>query len=535
MSFTVNTKIQPLIEDVGRIIPGVFLKSTEYKRWPVEHELDEVWSQIFNHIKSNRSFFAMGYDHDAADSKDALGYLLNIIYEQRQDRLPDFLLELLSFYAAELSEYVDASDIKKDLLAAGYSKEEIAVLDAITIPEQIEEKIEEELTQEQKVRALEKEYLSFRDENSHEAIDAYLEWHSAALLYLSNYYTEANADYSEFKHIDNSGNGHVLRHNYKSLYSIYNLLMNNVTTQDIAKTAANDKKTPLVFISHSHEDETFVVALVNLLEDMGFTKDTMFCSSVREYGIPLSGDIFETIRGLFLKHDLYVIFVHSPRFYSSAVSLNEMGAAWVLKTGFCSILTNDMEYGKMKGVVNNANISIKVNEKEAPSLLNDLYKHLSSIFSFQEMDMNKWERKRDQFLSVVRNLKYEEVKDSVEENSVDMEYKKLQIEKLKVEADARLKAVIRGNIVESRTKGNRILKIFNAGQAIAKNVNVEWLNPDDEVIVQWEFGLIGEISPQNGRSYNIALCMGHPDTMRLRYTWDDDYREKNVFEEDVQL
>ena len=116
-----------------------------------------------------------------------------------------------------------------------------------------------------------------------------------------------------------------------------------------------------------------------------------------------------------------------------------------------------------------------------------------------------------------------------------MEYKKLQIEKLKVEADARLKAVIRGNIVESRTKGNRILKIFNAGQAIAKNVNVEWLNPDDEVIVQWEFGLIGEISPQNGRSYNIALCMGHPDTMRLRYTWDDDYREKNVFEEDVQL
>lgn len=321
----------------------------------------------------------------------------------------------------------------------------------------------------------------------------------------------------------------------KSLYSIYNLLMNNVTTQDIAKTAANDKKTPLVFISHSHEDEAFVVALVNLLEDMGFTKDTMFCSSVREYGIPLSGDIFETIRGLFLKHDLYVIFVHSPRFYSSAVSLNEMGAAWVLKTGFCSILTNDMEYGKMKGVVNNANISIKVNEKEAPSLLNDLYKHLSSIFSFQEMDMNKWERKRDQFLSVARNLKYEEVKDSVEENSVDMEYKKLQIEKLKVEADARLKAVIRGNIVESRTKGNRILKIFNAGQAIAKNVNVEWLNPDDEVIVQWEFGLIGEISPQNGRSYNIALCMGHPDTMRLRYTWDDDYRENNVFEEDVQL
>lgn len=531
----INTKIQPLIEDVGRIVPCVFLKSTEYKRWLVERNLDELWAQIFNQVKSNRSFFAIGYDHDAADSKDVLGYLLNIIFEQNKEKLPAFLVDFLSFYAYQETEFIDVTNIKKDLLAAGYTEEEAAVLDGITIPEQIEEKIEEEQTEEQKVRSLEQAYLAQRDENSREAIDAYLGWHSSALLYLSNYYTEANPDYSEFKHIDNSGNGHVLRHNYKSLYSIYNLLMNGVTKQEIIKTANSGKKTPLVFVSHSSKDKEFVDALVNLLDDMGFTKETLFCSSVREYGIPLSGDIFETIRGLFLKHDLYVIFVHSPRFYSSAVSLNEMGAAWVLKTGFCSILTNDMEYAKMKGVVNNANISIKVNEKEAPSLFNDLYKHLSSIFSFQEMDMNKWERKRDQFLSVVRNLKYEEVKDSVEENSVDMEYKKLQIEKLKAEADARLKAVIRGNIIESRTKGNRILKIFNAGQAIAKNVNVEWLNPDDEVIVQWEFGLIGEISPQNGRSYNIALCMGHPDTMRLRYTWDDDYRENNVFEEDVQL
>ena len=174
-----NTKIQPLIEDVGRIVPGTFLKSTEYKRWLVERNLDKVWAQIYSKVESNRNYFAMGYDHEAGDSKDALNYLLNIIYEQNKDRLPDFLVDLLSFYAYQETAYIDVIDIKKVLLAAGYSKEEIAVLDAITIPEQIEEKIEEELTQEQKVRALEKEYLSFRDENSHEAIDAYLEWHSA--------------------------------------------------------------------------------------------------------------------------------------------------------------------------------------------------------------------------------------------------------------------------------------------------------------------------------------------------------------------
>ena len=60
-----NTKIQPLIEDVGRIIPGTFLKSTEYKRWLVEHQLDEVWSQILNQVKSSRNFFAIGYERNA--------------------------------------------------------------------------------------------------------------------------------------------------------------------------------------------------------------------------------------------------------------------------------------------------------------------------------------------------------------------------------------------------------------------------------------------------------------------------------------
>ena len=311
--------------------------------------------------------------------------------------------------------------------------------------------------------------------------------------------------------------------------------MNNVTTLEIAKSAANDRKTPLVFISHSHGDEDFVVALVNMLEDMGFTKDTMFCSSVREYGIPLSGDIFETIRGLFLKHDLYVIFVHSPRFYSSAVSLNEMGAAWVLKTDFCSFLTNDMEYGKMKGVVNNANISIKVNEKEAPALLNDLFKHLSAIFSLQEMDMNKWERKRDQFLAIVQNFRYEEVKDTIEENNVDVQYKKLQIEKMKAEVEIRQKAIIRGNIVKGFKSSPSTLKIFNAGAATARNVRVEWLNESDDVILTSDFSEIGDLTPQNSRNYALHLTVGHPETMNLRYTWNDDFAEGNVLEEVLQL
>ena len=296
--------------------------------------------------------------------------------------------------------------------------------------------------------------------------------------------------------------------------------------KEIVKVMDNGKKTPMVFISHSHSDEKFVIALVNLLEDLGFTNKNLFCSSVREYGIPLSGDIFETIRGLFQNHDLYVIFVHSPRFYGSAVSLNEMGAAWVLKTDFCSFLTNDMDYSMMKGVVNNAKLSIKVDAKEAPLLLNDLYKQLRGIFSLQQMDMSKWERKRDQFLDIVINLKNEEVINVVEENNVDAEYKKLQIEKMKIEAASRQKAIIRGNVVKEHRPGSRTLKIFNAGMAMARNVRVEWINKCEGVLIYRDFSNIGELTPQNSRSYSILLTTDHPETMRLRYTWDDDFQMK---------
>lgn len=530
-----STKIQPLIEDLGRIIPGEFLTTTQYKRWLVERRLDEAWLQFVSQVRDNRRYFVTGYNHDAGDAKEALGNVIGAIFEQQREMLPAFLTELLSYYAEDQSKYIDVSEIEKDLLAAGYTKEEITVLEEISEPESIEEEIQEEQTEEQTVRSLEEAYTSIREENSHAAIAAYLKWHSAALKYLSAYYTDANGDYSALKHLDNSGNGYTLRANYNSIYSIYNLLMEGVTKQEKANKATSVKKTPMVFISHSHGDEAFVVALVNLLEDIGFTKETLFCSSVREYGIPLSGDIFETIRGLFLEHDLYVIFVHSPRFYGSAVSLNEMGAAWVLKSDFCSILTNDMTYDKMKGVVNNAKLSIKVDDKEAEKMLNDLYQHLKVVFLLNDLEMNKWERKRDQFLVVVRNIKNENVEEAVEENDVDKEYKRLQIEKMKAEAESRQKAIIRGNIVKGYKGFASTLKIFNAGQSAAHNVRVEWLNEDSNVMLTKDFSEIDNLTPQNSRSYSLHLSTNHPDTMNLRYTWDDDYKKDNTIEESLQL
>ena len=166
------SKLQPLIEDLERIIPGEFLTSTEYKRWLVEHNLDEVWEQCVSYVRHHRSFFMVGFNHDAADSVDAMGYFINLIFNQKRKLLPSFLHDLLSFYSDNQTVYINTSDIEKDLLAVGFSKDEVSVLDSISVPEPIEEKIQEEQTQEQKVRLLEKTYLEEIDENSKESIEA---------------------------------------------------------------------------------------------------------------------------------------------------------------------------------------------------------------------------------------------------------------------------------------------------------------------------------------------------------------------------
>lgn len=86
-------------------------------------------------------------------------------------------------------------------------------------------------SEEEKVRSLENDYKTAisKDVNSNIAIAAYHEWHSAAVIYLGKYFTNADADFARFKNIDNTGNGYTLENNFDGLYSIYNFMMSQVT------------------------------------------------------------------------------------------------------------------------------------------------------------------------------------------------------------------------------------------------------------------------------------------------------------------
>ena len=298
------------------------------------------------------------------------------------------------------------------------------------------------MTEREHIEELHQKYLSLRQNTPEMQKDgaesrAYHEWYDNAYVYFKSFESLLkNPDFQAFVNAEKDGNCFVLAHVYDTISPSYKVLMKITENLKDDNTETMTTKPYKVFISHSSKDKEFVEALVELLESIGFDPSTLFCSSVDGYGIGLSKDIFETLRGLFKEYNLYVIFVHSPNYYLSPVSLNEMGAAWVLKTDFCSFLTTNMSFDGMKGVVNGSTISIKVDNADAPARLTELKDHLLSLFGLNDIDSIKWERKRKAFLEKVTSIQYiDEVSQELEEESIELAPNEIEVLRQWVESD----------------------------------------------------------------------------------------------------
>lgn len=161
-----------------------------------------------------------------------------------------------------------------------------------------------------------------------------------------------------------------------------------------------------VFISHASKDKEHVAKIVGLFDDMGLNEKQVFCSSLPGYGIPNDEDIFDYLREQFSLCQLHVIIIHSSNYYSSPVCLNEMGAAWALRTNCTSILLPGFGFDSMKGVVNDRKMSIKldIDEAEVKDRLNQLYDTIVSEFGLTKKASIIWEQKRDAFIQAINTL-----------------------------------------------------------------------------------------------------------------------------------
>ncbi len=222
-------------------------------------------------------------------------------------------------------------------------------------------------------------------------------WEAMNLAKRKNSHTE-KVDFLELK-----GKLKTIKRNLQKYYpDIYGKTeMNNET-----ENKDMPKKNAKIFISHSSKDVEYVKKIVNLLDGMGLNNTQVFCSSIPGYGIPIGKDIFEYLREQYEKYDLHVFIIHSINYYNSPISLNEMGAAWVLRNEATSILLPGFGYTDMKGIVGNREISIKLDEGETAlkDRLNQLYDKITNEFDITKKADIIWEQKRDTFIKEIREL-----------------------------------------------------------------------------------------------------------------------------------
>ena len=160
------------------------------------------------------------------------------------------------------------------------------------------------------------------------------------------------------------------------------------------------EKQPLLFISHSSYDENIASALVTLMRTLGFNKSNLFCSSVPGYDIAEGEDIYETLFSKFTDYNIYVILLLSDNYYKSVACLNEMGATWVLKAKYSTLVCPGFTIPEIKGAVNPSKMAVVLDDaKRVNGKLNQLKDHLIEFFYLPEIEDDAiWENDRNEFL-----------------------------------------------------------------------------------------------------------------------------------------
>lgn len=166
-------------------------------------------------------------------------------------------------------------------------------------------------------------------------------------------------------------------------------------------------KRPKIFISHNTKDKDYAEGVVNLLRSMGLKRDDIVCSSVSGYGSSMGNDIYEWLKDQFLKYDLHVIFLLSNNYYQSAASLNEMGAAWVLKKEYDTVVLPGYNFNEIRGAVNANQIGMDLNQSEEEIKLraNELRDRIIKKFDDNHYDEVDWDKGREKFVRTIKDLK----------------------------------------------------------------------------------------------------------------------------------
>lgn len=175
---------------------------------------------------------------------------------------------------------------------------------------------------------------------------------------------------------------------------------------NIDESSKTQPKRPLLFISHSSKDESIAESLVKLFRTIGFNNTNMFCSSVSGFDIKEGEDIYDTLASKFNDYNIFVIFLLSKNYYDSVACLHEMGASWVLKVNYSTIIAPGFTIPEIEGSINPRKMAVVLDDlKRVKGKLNNLKDRLIEFFSLKEIDDDLiWENDRDEFLGSISNI-----------------------------------------------------------------------------------------------------------------------------------
>ncbi len=196
---------------------------------------------------------------------------------------------------------------------------------------------------------------------------------------------------------------------FNSIKAELTILVENIKRKEkttMSTINPKEEKEHKLFISHSSADKEYMTALVELLEGIGISSDSLVCSSVPGYGIPLGNDIYDWLRDRFVKDDLRVLFALSQNYYVSPACLNEMGAAWITKPQVTLLLLPGFDFKDIKGCVNSREIGISMDssDDELKNQLNVFKEMLVKEHNLQAKPQIRWESHRDKFVNTVREI-----------------------------------------------------------------------------------------------------------------------------------
>ena len=166
----------------------------------------------------------------------------------------------------------------------------------------------------------------------------------------------------------------------------------------------------IIFISHSSRDKEYAKAFVQFLFNIGLNEDDIVCSSYPGVGIPLREKVYDWLAERFNEYDLHVVFLLSHNYYQSPASLNEMGAAWVMKKKWDGILLPGFSLSDILGCIDSSHI-VMILDGDLDELKHRLFELKDDVineFGLRDVSSTRWERVRDSFISEISVIRPEE-------------------------------------------------------------------------------------------------------------------------------